>query len=247
MESAPGPATSTGQTLQPVQVYTMAGICLALGLAIGYLLLGAPQPASPARTAASQSAPAASAAPAANGMPQPPPGHGMHPGHMPTLDDMKQMADKQAAPLLEKLKTDPTNSALLMQVGAIYHGTHQFKQAAVYYGNAVNADPRNVALRTKLASSLYRSGDVDAALAQLKQALRDNPTDPNCLFDLGLIRLQGKQDTRGAVAAWQQLLKTNPQLSQDRRDAVEKLMASALTSQADQSRAQGAPSHDQHK
>jgi cytochrome c-type biogenesis protein CcmH/NrfG len=248
MESAPSPALSAGQTLQPAQVYTMAATCLLMGLAIGYLFLGsqpAGSPAQPAMTAAPQPRPAS--AMGANGAPQVPPGHAMHGGHMPTLEEMKQMADKQAAPLIEKLKNDPTNSTLLMQVGAIYHGTHQFEEAAVYYGKAVAADPKNVALRTKLASSLYRSGDVDGALAQLKQALREDPTDANCLFDLGLIRLDGKQDSKGALTAWQQLLKTNPQLSQERRDAVEKRMASVLTTEGDQPKTQGAGSHGEHK
>jgi len=142
---------------------------------------------------------------------------------------MRQMADKQAAPLLDKLKSDPNNTALLVQVGAIYHTTHQFKEATAYYNKAVEIDPKNVAFRTKLASSLYRSGDVDGAIAQLNQALGYDPKDANALFDLGMIRLQGKQDGKGAVAAWQQLLKSNPQLSQDRKDAVEKLMANVMT------------------
>ena len=86
---------------------------------------------------------------------QSPPGGAMGGRRMPTLEEMKQMADKQAAPLLEKLKSDPNNSAVLMQVGAIYFTTHQFKEAAAYYGKAVQIDPKNVAFRVKLASSLY--------------------------------------------------------------------------------------------
>jgi cytochrome c-type biogenesis protein CcmH/NrfG len=155
-------------------------------------------------------------------------------GHMPSLDEMKQMADKQAAPLLEKLKSDPNNSALLIQVGAIYHTTHQFKQAAAYYDKAVRVDPKSVAIRTKLASSLYRDGDVDGAIAQLNRALSNDPKDANALFDLGMIKLQGKQDGKGALAAWKELLKSNPELSTDRRATVEKLMADVMTTLADQ-------------
>ena len=39
---------------------------------------------------------------------------GGHP--MPTMEQMKAMADVNAAPLLEKLKTDPKNAKLLLQV-----------------------------------------------------------------------------------------------------------------------------------
>jgi cytochrome c-type biogenesis protein CcmH/NrfG len=165
---------------------------------------------------------------------------------MPTLDRMKRIADQQAAPLLLKLKSDPNNSDLLMQVGAIYHSTHQFKEAALYFGKAVQAAPGNLACRDKLAASLYRDGDVDGAIAQLNQALAYDPHDANSLFNLGLIKLQGKRDSSGALAAWQTLLKTNPQLSADRKAAVLKLMADAMTVQGDMHPKEGARTDGGH-
>jgi cytochrome c-type biogenesis protein CcmH/NrfG len=187
------------------------------------------------------------AQPAASGAPASPHAGSMGGGRMPTLEEMKQMADKQAAPLLEKLKSDPNNSTELMQVAAIYHETHQFKEAADYYAKAVEADPKNVAARTKLATSLYRCGDVDGAIAQLNRALGYDPNDANALFDLGMIRLQGKQDGQGALAAWQQLLKTNPQMSSERRAQVQKLMADVMTTLSDQHALEGGRGNEGHK
>jgi cytochrome c-type biogenesis protein CcmH/NrfG len=146
-------------------------------------------------------------------------------GKMPSLDQMKQMADKKAAPLLEKLKSDPTNTDLLKQVGNMYQATHQFKEAADYYDKALQVDPKNVAIRTQLASSLYYNGDVEGAINELQKALQYDPKDANSLFNLGMIKWQGKQDSKGAIAAWQQLLKSNPQLSTERKATVQKLMA----------------------
>jgi cytochrome c-type biogenesis protein CcmH/NrfG len=142
---------------------------------------------------------------------------------------MKQMADKKAAPLLEKLKGDPNNSDLLIQVGNIYKSTHQFKDAAGYYDKALQVDPKNVAIRTEMASCLYYNGDVDGAISQLQQSLHYDPKDANSLFNLGMIKWRGKQDDKGALAAWQQLLKSNPQLSADRKAAVQKLIADVQT------------------
>ncbi|MGA7693682.1 MAG: tetratricopeptide repeat protein [Candidatus Sulfotelmatobacter sp.] len=192
------------------QVYAMAAVCLLVGLAIGYFFRGSQSPASPVREA---------------GAPQPAATTGGMAGQMPNLDDMKKMADTKAAPLLEKLKSDPNNKDLLFQVGNIYKATHQFKDAAGYYNKALQADPKNVAVRTELASCLYYSGDVDGALSQLQQGLNYNPKDANSLFNLGMIKWQGKQDGPGALAAWRELLKSNPQLSADRKATVEKLMA----------------------
>ena len=89
----------------------------------------------------------------------------------------------------------------------------------------MQADPKNVPIRTEMSSCLYYNGDVDGAISQLQQALHDDPKDANSLFNLGMIKWQGKQDSKGAVAAWQQLLKSNPQLSPERKATVEKLMA----------------------
>lgn len=210
--------SAANEFLKAKQVYFMAATCLVLGLGMGYGLRGVQSSPSP-------SVPAASA-PAAR--------------RMPTLDEMKRMADTKAAPLLAQLKSHPNDSALLVEVGAIYHGTHQFKEAASYYGRAVESDPKNVALRARLASSLYRSGDVDGAIAQLNQGLRYEPSDANSLFNLGMILLQGKGDGKGALAVWQRLLKSNPQLPADRKAEVQKLMADVMTTLASQQAAKGA-------
>ena len=146
---------------------------------------------------------------------------------MPSLEDMKHMADKKAEPLLAKLKADPNNPLLLNQIGTLYKATHQFKEAAGYYQRAVGADPKNVAARTDLASCLYYQGDADGAITQLQQSLHYDPKDANSLFNLGMIRLQGKNDPTGAVTAWRQLLKLNPTLAVDKKAAVQKLIAQA--------------------
>jgi cytochrome c-type biogenesis protein CcmH/NrfG len=190
--------------------YTVAAACLIVGLVAGYVLRAphVPVPA-PAVTAVSNPA-----MPVAG-------------GRVPTLADMKEMADRQAAPLLEKLKADPSNSGLMIEIGTIYHAAHQFSAAAAWFHRAAQHDPSNVSLRTQLAASLFRSGDPDAAIAQLNQALHYAPADANTLFNLGLIRWQGKHDAQGALDSWQRLLRSNPGLSADRKTTVQHLIAEA--------------------
>jgi cytochrome c-type biogenesis protein CcmH/NrfG len=210
MANEPTTPETAGSVWQAKHVYAMAVVCLLIGLAIGYLFRGSQSPATPVQ-------------PAANASPSAP--AGAMSGQMPSLDDMKKMADTRAEPLLAKLKGDPNNSDLLVQVGNIYMSTHQFKDAASYYDKALQVDPKNVAIRTEMASCLYYSGDVDGAISQLQQALHYDPKDANSLFNLGIIRWQGKQDGQGALAAWRELLKSNPQLSADRKATVQKLIA----------------------
>lgn len=234
MEVARIPGSVGIEALPPKRVYLMAAICMVVGLAAGYLSRGLVTSASHAVSASrmiggtGMSDAGGPAAGSAGGT------------RMPTLDEMNRIADQQAAPLLAQLQSKPNDSARLSQVAAIYHGSHQFKKAAEYYSKAVEADPKDASLRSKLASSLYRSGDVDGALDQLNQALRYDPRSANALFNLGIVRLQGKGDAQGALAAWQRLLKANPQLSGERKAEVERLMADVMTNIGDQTHGKGA-------
>lgn len=214
-ESVKAESVETGWS--STQVYVMAAICLALGLALGYLFRGSQTKSSAASVSGTAGMAAQPGMPGQAGMPRP----------MPSMDQMKQMADKKAEPLLAQLKNDPNNADLLKQVAKIYLATHQFKEAAGYYGKAVDINPKDVSTRTEMASCLYYSGDVDGALAQLQQALKDDPKNANSLFNLGMMRWKGKNDTKGALQAWDQLLKANPDLESNKKAQVEKVIAEA--------------------
>jgi len=127
--------------------------------------------------------------------------------------------------LLAKLKSDPKNKDLLIEIASFYKSAHQFKDAAGYLDRALQIDPKNVAIRTEMASCLYFDGNVDGALSALEESLHQKPTDANTLFNLGLIRWKGKNDAAGAIAAWKELLKTNPKL--DKKPIVEHMIAEA--------------------
>jgi cytochrome c-type biogenesis protein CcmH/NrfG len=191
------------------QVYVMAAICLIVGVTLGYLFRGTAS-LKPAMTAEASTGAA--------------PG-GMAGKGMPTLEQMKHMADKQAEPLLAQLKDRPNDAALLIRIGDVYKSTHQFLTAADYYDRSLKVDPKNVGVRTDMASCLYYEGQVDQSLAQLEQSLKYDPKHEGTLFNLGMIRWKGKNDATGAVEAWKRLLALNP--APEHRAVVEKLIADA--------------------
>jgi len=201
--------TEAGSSWTVRQVYVSAVICLVLGVALGYLFRGSQTPFIAASAPATQAATTA-------GTPQ-----------MPTLERMKQMADKQAGPLLAKLQNDPKNPSLLAEIGRTYESAHQFKDAADYYAKSLAIKPEQVAVRDEMASCLYYTGDVDGALKQLDRSLKDDPKNANSLFNLGMIRWQARKDAQGAVAAWKQLLKLNPNLDGQKKAQVQRLIAAA--------------------
>jgi cytochrome c-type biogenesis protein CcmH/NrfG len=195
----------------PMQAFAMATVCLVIGLAVGYLVRGSASPAPPPAAATAATQPA--------GNPH------TDPGRMPSLDEIKKMADKQAEPLLAKLKDDPKNATLLNQIGTLYRVAHQFQAASDYYQKVLEIDPKNVGARTDLASCLYYKGDVDGAIAQLNQSLKYDPNHAGTLFNLGIIEWQGKGDAKDAIANWEKLLKAHPEY--ERKEAVQQLIAQA--------------------
>ena len=115
---------------QARQLAVMCAVCVATGFLAGYLLRGSapgPVPAPSARAEATAPSPRAMGESASQLQTQ------QMPHKMPTLDDLKRMADMKAAPLLAKLKSDPKNPRLQNQIGLIYENAHQFKEAAGYF------------------------------------------------------------------------------------------------------------------
>ena len=169
---------------------------------MGYLLRGSTPPAGgPATAVEAASAPAGMTA-----------ASGSQP--MPSLEDLKRMADKKAELLLAQLKTDPNNADTLNHLGMVYKSAHQFKEAENYFQKSLEADPKNADVRTDLASCLYYTGDADGAITELEKALTYDPKHSGALMNLGIIEYKAKNDVKGAVARWEKLLQTNPDFDQ---------------------------------
>src|SRR5208282_1827574 len=188
-----------------LQAYGFALVCLLVGYAVGYLL----HPRKPALANAPQTAISAM-----NGMPS----------SMPSPEQLKQMADKQLEPMLAALQKDPSNPDLLAQIATVYLHTQQFAAAVDYYGRAVKVKPTADGY-VKLGGAYLRAGSPDQTLDALNHALQLDPKSADALFDLGLLKWRAKNDPKGAVDAWQRLVKANPNFP--RRAEVEKMIAQA--------------------
>ena len=194
-----------------VQAYTLAVICLLVGIASGWFIHGSQSPAPAAPETANTSAPAVDNANAG--------------AQTPTPAQMQKMAETQAGPLLEKLKADPTNAGLLENIGNIYYDAQQFPTAIDYYQRALKVQPANTGVRTDMATAYWYTGNADAAIAEFQKSLAYEPNKANTLFNLGIVEWQGKMDIDKATAAWQKLLDTNP--NYEGKDKVLELMAQA--------------------
>jgi cytochrome c-type biogenesis protein CcmH/NrfG len=190
------------------QAYVLAAFCLLLGVALGYLFRGSAS----VDTAQASASTSTSARPGV--------------GQQQPLDPNAQAALAQAAaPLIEAVNKDSKDFDSLVKLGNLYYDGQQFPSAIQYYERALTIHPDNPDVRTDMGTAYWYTGNAEKALAAMEASLKYRPGHPQTLFNLGWVRWQGKQDPKGAIEAWQQLLKANPDYPQ--KQQVEQYIAKA--------------------
>jgi cytochrome c-type biogenesis protein CcmH/NrfG len=180
------------------QAYTMAVLCLVLGIALGYLFRGSgagiAQAAVPDNVPSQQAPAGMPGAPGANLTPQ----------------QKQEMLAKAAEPMVKLLQQNPADTDTIVKVANLYYDSQEYSKAIEYYERALKLQPKNADVRTDMGTAYWYTGDADKALREFNRALKDKPNYASTLFNMGIVRWQGKMDPAGAVAAWQKLLDTNP-------------------------------------
>ena len=190
----------------------LSAVCLTAGIAGGWGIRGMQTPAATASAqAANVTGPVVTGAAQASQNPSPP--------------QWKEMADAKAAPLLDKLKSDPNNPDLIAGIGNVYYDAQQYPIAVDYYGRALKARPSDAGVRTDMATAYWYMGNADQAIAEFNKALHFAPNNQNTLFNLGLVMWRGKMDAAGAIADWEKLLAANPNYGE--KDKVNQMINEA--------------------
>lgn len=108
------------------------------------------------------------------------------------------------------LATDPKNAKAAVALANRFYDAGRYADAVPYYRQALTIDPKDANVSTDLATALYYIGRTDEALEQLNASLAIDPTHAQTLFNLGIIRRDGKKDSKGATEAWERLLQAHP-------------------------------------
>jgi cytochrome c-type biogenesis protein CcmH/NrfG len=107
------------------------------------------------------------------------------------------------------LANDPKNAQAAVEIGNRLYDAQRWTEAIPYYQQALALKP-DVNVSTDLGTSLWNAGRTDDALTQFERSLALDAKHAQTLFNIGIVRLNGKSDPAGAVAAWERLLSTNP-------------------------------------
>jgi len=116
--------------------------------------------------------------------------------------------------LEETVSKDPKNFDALIELGNMHFDQRAYDKAAGLYKKGLEVQPGNVTLRTDLGTALFYSRRVDEAIVELRKSLELDPTHPQTLFNLGVALLEGKNDSKGALEAWEKLVAANPDFPQ---------------------------------
>lgn len=164
-------------------VYAMA--MLMVGALAGYILSSTATPPAPgAPTAAAVAPPSANLAP-------------------PLVDESQVKAYRDI------LARDPRNVEAAVALGNLLYDGRRYIEAIPYYQRALAAK-RDANVSTDLGTALWYSGRPDEALAQYATSLEIEPDHAQTLFNVGIVRSQGKGDYGGALEVWRRLLEKHP-------------------------------------
>jgi tetratricopeptide (TPR) repeat protein len=108
------------------------------------------------------------------------------------------------------LASDPKNMRANVELANRLYDAGRYTEAIPYYQQAFAGDPTNVKVSTDLATALHYAGRSDEALAQFDKSLAIDPKHGQTLFNVGIVRRDGKHDPKGAIAAWERLLGSVP-------------------------------------
>lgn len=176
--------------------------CLIVGLVAGYGLsrLGG-QKTSPGFTGAPQ------------GFPPPAPD--------PALEQQIKLTQ-------QAVDSDPKNLQALVGLANLYYDTGNFSNAITYYERALAINPNDPNILTDLGTSYRNLKQTDKAIELFKRAMKADPRHPNSRFNLGVVLLHDKNDVRGAIAAWEDFLRLDPNNPQapNLREQIQKMKQS---------------------
>jgi len=124
-----------------------------------------------------------------------------------------------AAPLVDEgalqayrdiLARDPKNLQAAVNAGNLLYDGRRYVEAIPFYQQAFALNGSDINVSTDLGTALWYAGRPDEALAQYERSLALSPTHAQTLYNVGIVRADGKHDYPGAVAAWDKLLATSP-------------------------------------
>jgi cytochrome c-type biogenesis protein CcmH/NrfG len=125
----------------------------------------------------------------------------------------QNLSNQQATQILQleqEVAVDPTNVRAWTQLGNVYFDTSNFPKAIRAYQKSLELSPNNPNVLTDLGVMYRRNGQSDKALEAFEKAIAIDSTHEQSRFNKGIVLKYDFGDREGAIKAWEDILRTNP-------------------------------------
>ena len=121
----------------------------------------------------------------------------------------------------------PENAQARVDLGYLYFEVQRFDEAIPWFEAALAINPLDVSVSTDLGVAYFYTDAIDRALDQFAHSLEVDPGHAQTLLDLGIVRALGKQDLEGAIQAWEEVRRLDPDSPEAvaAADAIERIRA----------------------
>jgi cytochrome c-type biogenesis protein CcmH/NrfG len=139
------------------------------------------------------------------------------PGSPPstTAEEQAQQQNDETSQAILKLEAavtaNPENFDTWIQLGHLYYDSNLPDKAIAAYTKSLEFHSGDANLLTDLGVMYRRANQPDKAIELFNQAIEKDPSHLPSRFNKGIVLLHDLDDSKGAIAAWEELLKIDPQ------------------------------------
>ncbi len=109
-----------------------------------------------------------------------------------------------------EVTANPENFQSWVRLGHLYYDTDQPEKAIAAYNKSLELHSGDANLLTDLGVMYRRMEQPEKAIEQFNRAIEKDPSHQPSRFNKGIVLMYDLNDPAGAVKAWEELLKLNP-------------------------------------
>ena len=112
--------------------------------------------------------------------------------------------------LKDIVKKNPKDLSAWVELGNLYFDSGQPREAIQAYRQYLEIKPEDPDVRTDIGIMYRALGDFDKAIEEFGKAAKSDPKHANSRYNIGIVLLHDKGDVKGAIKAWEEYLKVDP-------------------------------------
>jgi len=125
-------------------------------------------------------------------------------------DAGKKTPQERIAELENKVKENPGDTAIHMELAEAYLSAGRVDQTISEYEQVLALEPANTQARLNMANIYYLISKYDLAEGQLAELVKQDPQDKNARYLYGLVLAEGKGDYAGGVREMEKFIELAP-------------------------------------